>query len=54
LFDAIAYLVPHKEFAALSPKDFITALSKGGVFYDLKSLLDPQAFAAAGNTYLAL
>lgn len=53
-YDAIVYLVPHKEFRAMQPEAFIGALTDGGVFYDLKSLLDGDEFFKAGKTYLAL
>jgi UDP-N-acetyl-D-galactosamine dehydrogenase len=53
-YDAIVYLVPHREFASLPPQAFIDALADGGVFFDLKSLLEPEAFEEGGKVYLAL
>ncbi len=53
-YDAILLLVPHQEYLALQPEEFQNALKPGGVFYDLKSLLNAQTFEGAGFTYLSL
>jgi UDP-N-acetyl-D-galactosamine dehydrogenase len=38
-YDAVALLVPHKEYVVLKPPEFEAALKSGGVLYDLKSCL---------------
>ncbi len=53
-YDAIALLVPHRQFRDTSASAYIDALSTGGVFYDMKSLFAAKPFTDAGKTYLAL
>jgi UDP-N-acetyl-D-galactosamine dehydrogenase len=53
-FDAILLLVPHKKYLTVPTSEYVAALSDGGIFYDLKSLLDRSAFDRAGKIYLAL
>ncbi|TSC80454.1 MAG: UDP-N-acetyl-D-galactosamine dehydrogenase [Candidatus Peregrinibacteria bacterium Gr01-1014_25] len=53
-YDAVLYLVPHGEFRAMGVDAMARIVRKGGVFFDLKSLLDTQAFRDAGVQYLAL
>jgi UDP-N-acetyl-D-glucosamine/UDP-N-acetyl-D-galactosamine dehydrogenase len=53
-YDAVVFLVPHKEYLDAGTKGMIAALQKGGIIFDLKSLLDANAVAQAGATYLAL
>lgn len=53
-YDAILYLVPHNEYRALPAQTFINALKNGGVFYDLKSLVDPKSFEGSNRTYVSL
>ncbi|MDO8648458.1 MAG: nucleotide sugar dehydrogenase [Candidatus Peregrinibacteria bacterium] len=53
-YDAIAFLVSHKEYVSRPIEDFIKATKEGGVIYDLKSLLDGEAVRKAGRKYLAL
>ncbi len=53
-YDAIAFLVPHREYLEAGSKGMIEALSPKGVVFDLKSLLDPALIRKAGRTYLAL
>lgn len=48
-YDAILFLVNHDAYKDV---DFAAALKNGGVFYDLKSVRDPKAFA--GRTYKSL
>jgi UDP-N-acetyl-D-galactosamine dehydrogenase len=48
-YDAILLLVNHDAYKDV---DFAAALKDGGVFYDLKSVRDPKAFA--GRTYKSL
>jgi UDP-N-acetyl-D-galactosamine dehydrogenase len=54
-FDVIVAGVPHRSYVeTLKEKDFIAALSKSGIFYDLKSLWSEQIFMQASIAYLAL
>ncbi|OGJ56004.1 hypothetical protein A2635_00880 [Candidatus Peribacteria bacterium RIFCSPHIGHO2_01_FULL_51_9] len=53
-YDAILLLVPHKEYGAVPSEKYIKALKKNGVFYDLKSLFNAEAFQRSGRKYLAL
>ena len=48
-YDAILFLVNHDAYKDV---DFASSLKEGGVFYDLKSVRDPKAFA--GRTYKSL
>jgi UDP-N-acetyl-D-galactosamine dehydrogenase len=48
-YDAILFLVNHDAYKDV---DFAKVLKDGGVFYDLKSVRDPKAFA--GRTYKSL
>ncbi len=54
-FDAIIVAVSHAVYTKkLNEKDFLKALKKNAVFYDLRSIWKPEPFMAAGNTYLSL
>ncbi len=53
-YDAVVFLVPHKEYLKAGTKGILKALKPGGVVYDLKSLLDADAVKKAGALYLAL
>lgn len=53
-YDAILLLVPHKEYLALPPDAFVSALKDGGVFYDLKSVMDDAAFVGSKRVYKSL
>ena len=53
-YDAILLLVPHREYAEKDAAYFAHLGVPGCVFYDLKSLFEPEAFRKAGLTYLAL
>lgn len=53
-YDAILLLVKHKEFTAIPEITYIAATKKGGVVYDLKSVLDGRAITASGRTYIEL
>ena len=52
-YDAIALLVPHKEYLEETSK-FVKATREGGVIYDIKSVLDRQMIESEGRKYLAL
>ncbi|PIR53632.1 nucleotide sugar dehydrogenase [Candidatus Peregrinibacteria bacterium CG10_big_fil_rev_8_21_14_0_10_49_10] len=52
-YDAIALLVPHQEYINAT-KNIIHATEKGGVIYDLKSVLDKKVVEESGRKYLAL
>lgn len=53
-YDAVLLLVPHREYLKLGTEKIAAAAKKGGVIFDLKSLLDGQAVTKAGRTYIAL
>jgi UDP-N-acetyl-D-galactosamine dehydrogenase len=53
-YDAVIFLVPHKEYVMAGVDVMLKALKPGGILYDLKSILDPEAVRKAGRTYLAL
>ncbi len=53
-YDAVVFLVPHKEYLAAGVEGMTTALKTGGILYDLKSLLDAGEVEKGGRTYLAL
>ena len=46
--EAIVLAVAHRAYRGLVPQDLVGRLKPGGVLIDVKSLLDPQAFRAAG------
>lgn len=45
---AIVAAVNHRQFKSRATTDFLAKLESGGVITDVKSMLDPAAFAAAG------
>jgi UDP-N-acetyl-D-mannosaminuronate dehydrogenase len=54
-YDCIVAAVPHKVYKdELTEQDFIKALKKPGLFYDLKSIWNEKEFKNAGVTYLSL
>lgn len=53
-FDVIIGAVSHRAYLKLTEKDFVKALKKNAVFYDLRSVWNPEAFAKAGIAYLSL
>jgi len=53
-FDAMALLVPHREYAKMTVSDFAKSLVPGGMIYDLKSLLNPDEVRSAGFSYCSL
>ena len=53
-YDAVVFLVPHEKYLHAGAEGMMKALKKGGVLYDLKSLLDAKKMTSAGHTYLAL
>lgn len=53
-FDAIIVAVPHRPYRLLQSADFLRVLKPSAIFYDLKSLWEPEAFEAKGVTYLSL
>jgi UDP-N-acetyl-D-galactosamine dehydrogenase len=52
--DAIALLVPHREYLAISPRGFRKLGAKSCMFYDLKSVFPRTEMEKAGFTYMAL
>ncbi|MBI2636165.1 nucleotide sugar dehydrogenase [Candidatus Peregrinibacteria bacterium] len=53
-YDAIVFLVPHKEYLEAGAKGLSCALKPGGLIYDLKSLLDRRKVTETGMKYMAL
>jgi len=53
-FDAIAVLVPHREYTKLTTEDWKASLKSGGLLYDLKSLWNANDIHDAGFLYKAL
>lgn len=53
-FDAIAFLVPHKEYLQLPLEKLLSAINEGGIIYDLKGLLNKADIENTGRRYLAL
>ncbi|MDD4628700.1 MAG: nucleotide sugar dehydrogenase [Candidatus Peribacteraceae bacterium] len=52
-YDALVLLVPHREYIA-DPQTLLKAVKKGGVLYDLKTILPPDVLRKSGLTCLAL
>jgi UDP-N-acetyl-D-glucosamine/UDP-N-acetyl-D-galactosamine dehydrogenase len=46
--EAMILAVAHRAYRGLAPQDLVGRLKPGGLLIDVKSLLDPQAFRAAG------
>jgi UDP-N-acetyl-D-galactosamine dehydrogenase len=44
--DALVFAVPHRELLALRPPELTAPLREGGVFVDLKSVVDPASLRA--------
>lgn len=53
-YDAVVFLVPHKEYMDAGAAGMSRALAPKGVFYDLKSLLSGDEILKTGRAYLAL
>ena len=53
-FDAVALLVPHKQYLEMNIEELIDAVKEGGVIYDLKTLLDRKKIEDTGRVYIAL
>jgi len=53
-YDAIALLVPHKEYRDAGTQVFIDATAEGGLIYDVKGVLDKNAIKASGRNYRSL
>ncbi len=53
-YDAVLYLVPHRQYRNLTTADWHRLVKPGGVLYDLKSLLSPEEMSAGGRRYLSL
>lgn len=54
-YDVIVFAVPHRKYlGAIGEKDFVKALKKHGILYDLKSVFDEKIFAKAKLAYLSL
>jgi UDP-N-acetyl-D-glucosamine/UDP-N-acetyl-D-galactosamine dehydrogenase len=51
-YDALALLVTHKEYFNGYPNNLLSSLKEGGVFYDLKSLVDKKAVEDAKLKYV--
>jgi UDP-N-acetyl-D-mannosaminuronate dehydrogenase len=52
--DALLLLVPHREYRALSPRDFRKLAKESCLFYDLKSLFERKEIEEMGMQYRAL
>lgn len=53
-YDAVAFLVPHKQYLELKPSNLASSLHTGGVIYDLKSLWNKEEITQAGFVYSSL
>ncbi len=54
-FDVIIAAVPHRKYIGeLRERDFLEALKKPGIFYDLKSVWEPEPFEESAVAYLSL
>ncbi len=53
-YDAVAYLVPHKQYVEMGTEAFVRLTKEGGVIYDLKGLLEKVTIEKTGRKYLAL
>jgi UDP-N-acetyl-D-galactosamine dehydrogenase len=53
-YDAIVFLVPHKEYVDAGVAGMTKALKPNGVLYDMKTLLDGTAVTKLGHKYAAL
>ncbi len=53
-YDALILLVPHRTYCDCPAVELLACVKKGGLVYDLKSVLDTVAVQEAGRTYLAL
>jgi len=53
-YDAVVFLVPHREYLQEKEEGIMKALKPGGLVYDLKSLLDAKNIQKAGYAYSAL
>ncbi|HZX33254.1 MAG TPA: nucleotide sugar dehydrogenase [Rhodocyclaceae bacterium] len=52
--DAVVVAVGHREFAGMAPAAMAAFAKSGGAVVDVKSVLDPQAYAAAGYSFWRL
>jgi UDP-N-acetyl-D-galactosamine dehydrogenase len=52
--DAVVVAVGHREFAGMAPAAMAALAKPGGAVVDVKSVLDPQAYAAAGYSFWRL
>jgi len=53
-YDAVILLVTHLYYFNNYPNNLLGSLKEGGIFYDLKSVVDKKAIEGAGIKYLAL
>ena len=53
-YDALVFLVPHREYFENFPMNLLSSLKKGGLFYDLKSIAGKKNIENEGYRYLAL
>ncbi|HZX30860.1 MAG TPA: UDP binding domain-containing protein, partial [Rhodocyclaceae bacterium] len=52
--DAVVVAVGHREFAGMAPAAMAAFAKPGGAVVDVKSVLDSQAYAAAGYSFWRL
>ena len=53
-YDAIMLLVTHSDYFNGYPQNLLGSLKEGGIFFDLKSIMDKKAVENEGYRYLAL
>ena len=53
-YDAVLYLVPHREYKEMGTEGILKLVREGGVIYDLKSLMEKEEVEGMGRKYLAL
>lgn len=53
-YDVIIAAVAHRAYRKLTENDLLKALKKNSVFYDLRSIWNPEAFGSAGIAYRSL
>ncbi|MDP7247162.1 MAG: nucleotide sugar dehydrogenase [Candidatus Peribacteraceae bacterium] len=53
-YDAVMLLVTHSDYFNGYPQNLLGSLKEGGIFFDLKSLMDRKAVEREGYRYLAL
>ena len=53
-YDAVMLLVTHSDYFNGYPQNLLGSLKEGGIFFDLKSIMDKKAVEGEGYRYLAL